>query len=302
MDREEIVKRLKIVFGGGVYGYDLIKNSKTKDDVWLTCPKHGEFKKRLERLLNGSGCPYCSGKIRKGYKQFEEEANKVHNGKYSYHKDYVNSHMKVIITCPIHGDFLQSPTNHLNGCGCPKCKSDKLRKMFSSNVEEFIEKAIVVHGDKYRYDRIKYVNNSTPIEITCKEHGNFLQTPNNHLQGRGCPICNQSKLEAHIGKLLDENKIPYISQWHLPWNKRFSIDFLINGKIGIECQGIQHFEDGHFKNIRLEEIQSRDKYKLVSCKENGIEILYFSDIEHENCIIDDDEMILKIMESCNYFS
>lgn len=299
MDREDIVKRLDIVFGEGVYGYDLIKDSKTREDVWLTCEKHGKFKKRLERLLNGSGCPYCSGKIRKSYKQFEEEANKVHDGKYSYHQDYVNSHTDVIITCPIHGDFSQTPTNHLNGCGCPKCKGDKLRVMFSSNAEEFIKKTSIVHGDKYIYDRVKYVNNSTPIEIICREHGNFLQTPNNHLQGRGCPICNQSKLEAHIAKLLDDNDMKYEVQWHLPWNKRFSIDFLINGKIGIECQGIQHFEDGHFKNVTLEEIQRRDKYKLDSCKENGIEIIYFSDVECENCITEDSEIIEKIKELCN---
>ena len=56
--------------------------------------------------------------------------------------------------------------------------------------EEFIKRAREVHGDKYDYFKVKYVNSQTKIEIICPEHGKFYQTPNNHLKGKGCPKCN----------------------------------------------------------------------------------------------------------------
>lgn len=60
--------------------------------------------------------------------------------------------------------------------------------------EQFIEDARKVHGNKYNYDKVKYKNNKTKIIITCLEHGDFLQTPNKHLIGRGCPkCCNEQK-------------------------------------------------------------------------------------------------------------
>lgn len=55
--------------------------------------------------------------------------------------------------------------------------------------ETFIEVAKVKHGDKYDYSHVDYVNQSTPVEIVCPEHGSFYRTPAYHLQGGGCPVC-----------------------------------------------------------------------------------------------------------------
>ena len=53
---------------------------------------------------------------------FFEKTKKVHGDKYDYSKvEYVNTNTKVCIICPIHGEFLQTPHNHIRGCGCPKC-------------------------------------------------------------------------------------------------------------------------------------------------------------------------------------
>lgn len=57
--------------------------------------------------------------------------------------------------------------------------------------EEFIEKARKVHVDKYDYSKVEYVNNLTKVCIICPKHGEFWQTPNNHLSGKGCPICKK---------------------------------------------------------------------------------------------------------------
>jgi predicted nucleic acid-binding Zn-ribbon protein len=60
--------------------------------------------------------------------------------------------------------------------------------------EEFIQKAVAVHGDKYDYINVKYENNRKKVEIICPKHGSFEQTPSDHLMRRGCPECGKEKL------------------------------------------------------------------------------------------------------------
>ena len=55
----------------------------------------------------------------------------------------------------------------------------------------FIEKAYKIHGDKYDYSKVKYKNNREKIIIICPIHGTFIQSPKNHLNGQGCPICGK---------------------------------------------------------------------------------------------------------------
>ena len=56
--------------------------------------------------------------------------------------------------------------------------------------EQFIEKAREVHGDKYDYSKVEYIKNNEKVIILCKEHGEFLQTPQGHLSGRKCIKCS----------------------------------------------------------------------------------------------------------------
>ena len=280
---------------GDKYDYSLVEDACSMDNISIICKEHGIFNKRLCRFLNGSGCPKCSGKARKTNEEFIKESNNVHGGKYDYSRvKYVNSKTKVCIVCPEHGEFWQAPTNHLSGNGCPMCKFSKLSDLFSSNIDEFKKKGKMVHNSKYTYDKSVYKNNFTPILITCPIHGDFYQVPHNHLQGKGCPKCNESHLERELTNALDESGIDYTYQWHLPWAKRYSLDFFIPSvNMGIECQGVQHFEDGHF-NCTLEETNERDKYKFNSCKEHGIDIVYFSNIENDMCITNKDDVIKLI--------
>ena len=57
------------------------------------------------------------------------------------------------------------------------------------NKEEFIKKSISIHGNKYDYSKVEYINDKTKVCIICPEHGEFWQTPNNHLNGNNCPLC-----------------------------------------------------------------------------------------------------------------
>jgi rubrerythrin len=134
--------------------------------------------------------------------EFIEKAKKVHGDKYDYSKvEYVNSRTKICIICPQHGEFWQTPNAHLMKEGCPKCKGENVSKGNRHTTNEFIEKAKKVHGDKYDYSKVDYKNNSTKVCIICPIHGEFWQTPANHLQGCGCPICGIETIRKNnIGK------------------------------------------------------------------------------------------------------
>ena len=126
---------------------------------------------------------------------FIERAKKVHGNKYDYSKvDYVSAHEKVCIICPIHGEFWQKPYGHLNGYGCRKCGAESCGEKIASNKEEFIERAKKVHGNKYDYSKVEYINSKTKVCIICPKHGEFWMEPHAHLSGQGCKLCSREKL------------------------------------------------------------------------------------------------------------
>ena len=73
-----------------------------------------------------------------------------------------------------------------------------------SNTEEFIRRAKIVHGDKYDYSQVEYVNSDTHVKIICPVHGLFLQTPYTHLTGSGCKECGFKKLGASLRSNTEE--------------------------------------------------------------------------------------------------
>lgn len=123
--------------------------------------------------------------------KFIIKANRVHNNFYIYENvDYKNSHTKVEIVCPIHGKFTQRPTNHLRGQGCPICSNNK-----KLTTETFIQNAKKIHGNKYDYSKVEYVNMHTPVCIICPEHGEFWQKPAEHtIQKSGCLKCKGKRI------------------------------------------------------------------------------------------------------------
>lgn len=109
----------------------------------------------------------------------------VHGSTYDYSKvEYTTSKVKVEILCKEHGNFFQTPNSHLAGMGCPKCSGNN-RKTTEECIQDFIQ----VHGNTYEYSKVKYDGAKTKVEIICKKHGMFLQIPDNHISGYGCPQC-----------------------------------------------------------------------------------------------------------------
>ena len=128
---------------------------------------------------------------------FINKAKKVHGDKYDYSKvDYVNSQTKVCIICPEHGEFWQTPAEHVRGKSCPLCANIKRGSKKRLTIEEFINKSKKVHGNKYDYSKVEYKNASTKVCIICPEHGEFMQIPMAHINGEGCPKCAGKMLKT----------------------------------------------------------------------------------------------------------
>ena len=131
-----------------------------------------------------------------------------------------------------------------------------------------------------------YIKSQINIIIICPIHGELKQLPLNHLKGCGCPFCNSSKLEKEIKDFLIKNNIIFKEQVHardFKWLGRLSLDFYLpQYNVAIECQGIQHFsykENSKLFNKDMYEITvKRDNIKLKKCKENGVKLLYYSDL------------------------
>ncbi len=149
--------------------------------------------------------------------EFIEKARKIHDNKYDYSKvNYINGRNVVKILCKRHGLFQQTPSNHLAGQNCPVCMNKG-----KSNVDRFINSAKQVHGERYDYSIIKYLNNKTKINIICKEHGIFEQIPTRHLCGDGCSKCNGGVISNYIefinkannihNNIYDYSKVNYIN-------------------------------------------------------------------------------------------
>lgn len=238
-------------------------------NIWNTKPNW---------LIKGSGCQKCydrerGNKTRRDSLDFISTSKEIHNNKYDYSKVvYTNNHTKVCIICPEHGEFWQTPNKHASlKQGCPKCANKNI------TTEEWIEKAKAVHGYKYDYSKVNYINNRQKITIICPQHGEFVQTPDKHLQKQGCPKCNESKLEKEMASLLTDLNIIFEQQKHFNWLGKQSLDFYLpKYNVAIECQGRQHFEIiKHFGGEDgFKKILNRDLVKNKLCKENNINILY----------------------------
>lgn len=120
-DKKHYVSQFRKIHGDK-YDYSLVESNGSRSKIKVICPEHGVFEVRTSHHICGNGCSVCAGNQRKTTEQFIKEANKIHNNKYGYTKtNYVAGNKKVIITCPLHGDFSQQAMTHTNGSGCPKC-------------------------------------------------------------------------------------------------------------------------------------------------------------------------------------
>lgn len=286
------------------YDYSKTNYEKTDKKVCVIChekdkfgDEHGEFYVTPHSHIGvmHSGCPKCSGKFRKDTQYFIKESRLIYGDKYDYSKtNYISALKKVEIICPKHGSFCVTPNDHLNGKSCKKCGYESVSEKLSMSTEEFISKAKNIHGEKYNYSKVNYINYKSKIRIICPIHGDFYQSAITHLRGCGCPKCKQSHLENEIMGMLEKNEMAYEPQKKFEWLEKKSLDFYLpNYNVAIECQGKQHFMDTLYG--KFEDNYNNDKQKKKLCEEHGVKLLYYSNlgIEYPYQVFENKEELLK---------
>ena len=172
------------------YSRSIYVNNNTK--IIIKCNEcNYYFEQQPNNHLHGQGCSVCSGqKINTSI--FIERSEKIHNNLFDYSKvNYIDGKNKVIIICnTCKNEFKQSPLSHLQGAGCFNCAHIQNNIIRTKTQDQFILEANQIHGDKYDYSKVKYINTNSKIIIICNKCNSlFDQLPNNHLSGKGCAKC-----------------------------------------------------------------------------------------------------------------
>ena len=213
-----------------------------------------------------------------------EQFAQSHGKTYDYSKvDYLGSNHKVEIICKKHGSFFQWPSDHKNGIGCSKCSGN-----YKISQEQFVQKSIDAHGDRYTFDNAVYKNSKTKVQIGCKIHGDFFIAPSDFWNGVGCRHCgfNQAKsVKVSKGILIDPDKVDsfvayrrqvrdlsnknFIKYYHdiNPLNLRRGKNFHLDHIVSIMC--------GFSQNIPYEEIAAPSNLRIIPALDNikkGIKI------------------------------
>ena len=169
--------------------------------------------------------------------------------------------------------FEQTPTGHLTGA------PENIKLAVRKTTEQFIKEANEVHDNKYSYEKTNYIKNQIKVIIECPIHGEFEQNPLSHIQGCGCPNCNESKGEKEIVKYLDKNEISYYRQHKFKDCKNiFQLPFdfyLPKYRTAIEFDGKQHYQPvDHFGGLEsYNRLKINDKIKNDYCEDNYINLI-----------------------------
>jgi hypothetical protein len=268
---------------GDLYDYSLAIYMDSLTKIKVICKQHGIFEQKPHDHMSGKGCRRCATIT--CFEDFLGLAYKIHGDFYCYSEvKFKSSKKKVKINCPKHGYFLQTPYFHARGHRCPKCANDIISMKKMGSGESFIERAKIVHNSQFDYSLVNYLGNNKKVEIICKDHGTFLQTPNNHLSGNSCPKCNESSGEKRIARILDNFNISYIRQYSnetLRNIHKLRFDFCVfidNSPNLIEFQGRQHYEPYNFGSRKdpkelFEIVKKNDLLKKEWCIKNNIPLL-----------------------------
>jgi hypothetical protein len=249
LTQEEFITKAKDKHGDR-YGYFKFVNGGYEKKSTITCYIHGEFEQTPHAHLR-QGCEKCGIANRTtSLEEFIAKARLIHGDKYSYLKSiYVRFDKKLTITCDIHGDFQQTPAGHLakrksgKPSGCPKCgvitRAESFQKTAYEKkltLEEFLERAQLIHGDKYSYFKFIFVDRYTRGFITCKIHGDFEQTPAHHLDNHGCFDCSVDESRLTF----EEFKLRAFEMHHNTYNYDKAKDIFVDSVVPIPIDCSKH--------------------------------------------------------------
>lgn len=278
---DEVLKRFYNAHGNK-YDYSKVVYVTKDTDVEIICKKHGSFWQTPDTHWRGGNCPECNKENRKNriYSKrcegrvhttdsFIEVANKLHNNFYDYSKViYRKGRDKITIICPIHGEFQQTARKHLEGHGCKKCAIEKTKNKTAHRSKTwFINNAKLVHGNKYDYSELKYIDFNTKVELKCELHGLFTQLPRVHLLGCGCPKCG---IDSRV-KLQSKSTKEFIDQAKLRHGDIYDYSLVeyVNSKtpITIICKQHGPFNQTPYKHLSGEgcgKCTRKSQYRLLT--------------------------------------
>ena len=315
----EYLTRLNEIYGDRYIWITTEFGDYYKDYVKFICPKHGITEQTLCTLLNTQvgyniACPKCRKEYtnkQKSY-QLEDALNKAKSLECCKYYDFsLITEWKGVkeyytFRCTKHNECFQQTFDQIFNAqynGCKTCQKENREENFVPfyTNEEFIERARKIHGSKYDYSKVNYITNRDKVCIICPKHGEFWQTPGNHIDGRcGCPKCQSSRLENSVRVLLEENNIEFIPQKSLRdltneimGGQPQKIDFFLpHHNICIECQGEQHFFPVTFGKMSKEKAKKQyerntelDKFKFKALTQQDYDIVYFfkfNNLKYEN--------------------
>lgn len=288
---QHFINKSMSIHGENAFDYSKCNFISSEIKVILICNTCG-----TECLINPSkhthktaptGCTVCSGKFRHTTESFIKAAREKHGDTtFNYSKVvYVNNKDKIILGCNTCGsEWLTQPNHHLNdGTGCPTCANNQ-----KSNVHNFIEKAIAVHGDLYDYSLVKYDGANSKVKILCKEHGVFEQAPSSHYSKQhGCPICSSrdnslrgvyvlysaSHLLYKIG--ISSNVYRRISSLNTEFSDLELLNFY-DIKNNTHAMAVEQLLHKHFKNKQCKDFLDTDldgKTELFNLNEEDIQYI-----------------------------
>lgn len=169
-------------------------------------------------------------------------------------------------------------SNNIIGCGCES--SIKL------DTKKFIDKANLIHNNKYQYDKVDYKNNTEWVIITCKTHGDYKVRPYEHLRGANCKRCIltlQSSQAANnwldslnIKDLIREYLIPNTKYIADGYDQNTNTIYEYNGSFfhgnpkiynqdDINPKSKRTFGDLYKRTLKKQKILIELGYKLITC-------------------------------------
>jgi hypothetical protein len=263
-----------------LYDYTLVDYINNKTKVKIICKEHGVFEQRPDNHIQNQKCPYCiNNNIKNTKDNFIKSSIEKYGKLYDYSLvDYKSNKTKVSIICKEHGEFMQTPNNHLSKSvkiACQKC-SAKYRMI---EFEDIIERCNEIHNNYYDYSKLSYDGRNKKSIIICPKHGEFEQIIHSHLLGSGCRKCSSSNGEKLISNLLNELNIEFKIEHKFPNCKsktQLKFDFYIPSEnVCIEFNGLQHYKEVPFfgGEKSFNEIKKRDQIKKDYCKNNGIKLV-----------------------------
>lgn len=129
---------------------------------------------------------------------FVSRARTVHGDTYKYPEAYAGTGVPLTILCAIHGTFKQTPNAHISQKqGCPACARITQKQSLAAPLQHVLDRFAATHGTRYDYSQVVYKGMHTKVAIGCRAHGIFLQAPQSHIKGRGCPSCAIATQQAH---------------------------------------------------------------------------------------------------------